>query len=303
MNAFAQTYRQAGKIEEQHIALQFLRAICSGNAKEAAACFSGKSVCENEPDIYAPNGNAAGNEQIIRFSSSWLTDFEADTATVLPITQIVNGLRSISEVIICFNCGSVLREMPMAVAAETDMDGKIVHLRLYFHHLWCKKALPYRAPLFVPTNNAPADVNRLCGVVKPYFEALHSGERGKAVSAILSLAEENICFGGYKPPEVGPIGRGLAYMRKEYELICSEIPHEQIIRIETVTDNGQICAVEWVSIVTRLGLEKGIVSQSGIAMYERSPKGKLAAVRICDNLRFEHKIDRAHTNIINYIAK
>ena len=40
-------------------------------------------------------------------------------------------------------------------------------------------------------------------------------------------------------------------------------------------------------------LAKGIVSQAGMAAYQRAADGKLASIRICDNAGYTGEIDHA----------
>ena len=61
--------------------------------------------------------------------------------------------------------------------------------------------------------------------------------------------------------------------------------------METMTDDGTRCAVEWTLLVSKEGYAAGRVSQSGVAIYERDQEnGLLRGIRICDNVGMEDDI-------------
>lgn len=151
----------------------------------------------------------------------------------------------------------------------------------------------WRRPIYRPTALQPASYALFTDVVRHYYEQLHNPNSEEALVLILDMASENVRYGGYRPADVEPIGIGKAIFQRHYEGITSGIPKHQTIRFETIVDDGVNCLVEWTSVIHPSGVALGIVSQAGMAAYERDAGGQLASVRICDNLGFEAQIDRS----------
>ena len=74
----------------------------------------------------------------------------------------------------------------------------------------------------------------------------------------------------------------------------------QIVRFESIIDNGLTSVCEWVGVRRDDYMGNRIpLLQSGVGIYDRDPEsGKIKSVRIVDNFRFENEIDWSKADIL-----
>jgi hypothetical protein len=158
--------------------------------------------------------------------------------------------------------------LPVAVVGEEAGD-RLVRARVY-HSMW---------PMFGKHDRRPAildeDPELLPGdVVGAYHRALAAGD----VEGVLSTLEPEAVV---REPSGGEyVYRTAEEHRKFYSAILARGG----IRLQkcTITDDGVACALEY--NVARWGETNLWPVQAGVAVYERSPRGRLSAVRIYDDV-------------------
>lgn len=278
-------------VNENSPELNFLRYISNGG-KDAQDFFQEKTANNREVCLYTPGNKYCGIEEIKDFPTEWFSTLGASTAEVHPVIQTVAGGRSVSEVEVWFDIGvEEPLKIPMALFADLAPHGKLEGLRFYYFYQWIPGTPAYHRPIYRPTFNTPSETHQLSGIIRHYYEQLHNPYTPEALKNIIGMMADDFRFGGYRPFEVNPPLLTMEEFRKKYEHTTSIIPADQYIRFETVTDDGRNCLVEWTSIVRKHALAKGIVSQAGMAAYERNDEGKLVSIRICDNFGWEEEID------------
>ena len=311
MHPFFEAYHTARKpISDASPELRFLRALCAGDAEQAASFFPERMQFEPEaPVVDAPHGRYEGPGQIRDFAARWLKSFQADAADVLPVVQTRSGGRAVTECVVSFFAqGRLLRQIPMLVIAEVRGDGKLDGARIYFHFQQAPGFSAYRAPIFRSQHLTEQDPHLLTGAVRAYLEALHT-QPCCDVARVMDIVGEDCCFGGYVADQ--PIIRcSRQELRAAYVHMAAYIPRWLRIRFETVVDDGVTCVIEWVHIITREGREEGgRLCESGVAVYERGEDGRLSGIRICDYAHCESLIDWSQTGVskaqaesVNYLG-
>ena len=282
----------AEKINHDSAELLFLRALCAGDTKKAAAFFEDIQQFGEPSIIDAPQGRYAGKKEITHFAQKWLSDFEAVSAEAETVTQTVGGGRSVSEVIVHFhrNAGDI--SIPMCIVGDLRPSNKLNEVRIYFYYGWLPGFSAYRRIIFKPKHMEPAPYPLMTGSVRKYFELLHQQDnRQERIEKIVALTLPDASFGGYRPDWVEPADAGHEAIRNHYNGICADAPENYSVRAETIIDDGIQCVVEWTLVVTEKGYAAGRIAQSGIAVYERDPaSGLLRGIRICDNVGKEDEI-------------
>lgn len=279
--------------------IRFLQHICEGNC-EVEKYFTERTIDNKEVKLYMTDSCYTGLDEIRQFAKTWLSRVNAKKATVHPVVQTIASGRVALETEIWFEVGeNEPLKIPMAVFADLAPHGKIEGMRFYYFHKWFPGTSPYIRPVFRPTHNSPASLSLMTGVVRYYFEQLHNPYTKDALDNIAAMANENVRYGGYRPIELHQPATGADDFRTKYEYTTSIIPRDHFIRVETIVDDGVNCAVEWTSIARDSALVTGIVSQGGMASYERDDDGKFISVRICDNFRYETDIDHSKVSAEN----
>lgn len=282
-------------INQDSVELRFLRHICQGGS-DVAQFFNPQRIDKRDVTLYTPATKYTGLAGIEAFAKQWLSQLNATSATVHPVVQTVAGGRSVSEVEIWFDVGDSDEpyKMPLSIFADLAHNDKMEGVRIYYFYQWIPGTPAYNKPIFPIRHKEIDDSCNLTGVVKYYYEQLHNPYSDKALDNVVNMmSAEKIRFGGYRPTEVAPPLLDIERFRDKYVRTLDKIPGEQCILFKTVTDDGCCCMVEWTSLVRRVGLAKGWVSQAGMVAYERDMEdpSKLVSIRICDNWGWETEID------------
>jgi hypothetical protein len=198
-------------------------------------------------------------------TNAWLAECNA---TVNDVYLVVTGRRTVEEVVLILDRDAGRVELPVAIAADRDVDARLLELRVYFSTWPLAGHHAIRPPLLQPD----PDVHE-GDVVGEYQRALAAGDREAIVAA----------FGpeGYVREPAGSkyVHRGPDELHSLYELFFSNgggIPLEHCAS----TDDGHACALEY--NVVRWG-RTDLPPQAGIAVYVRGENGKLAVARIYDD--------------------
>ena len=154
-------------IQENFAELRFIRAVCAGDEASALAFFHEKKLFGGQPcAVDAPFGRFEGLEEIRRFVRSWLSNFHADSAEVIPVIQTRANGRSVTEVQIDFLVDGAIEQVPMFVVADLRTEDTLDEVRLYCHCSYVPGLQAYRKPIFTPAHLEMGDPHLLTGAVR-----------------------------------------------------------------------------------------------------------------------------------------
>ncbi|HEY2564383.1 MAG TPA: nuclear transport factor 2 family protein [Acidimicrobiales bacterium] len=227
-----------------------------------------ETVWPGEVVIHDPRaGEIRGHRQLRRFvrqNQSFLAERNARIETV---ASTVVGSRAVVELLAHLAGDGPTVAWPVAVVAESADDLSVV-FRTYCSQ-WPVDGQRHLRPPILGTGEAhPADV------VGRYQAAL---EVGDAEAIVDTFAAD-----GYVRESIGPhdTHRGTPELRSFFTA-CFSAGGGIGLQNCMVTDDGVRCALEYNCV--RWG-SHDLPAQAGIGVYERSPDGLLAAVRIYDDV-------------------
>lgn len=292
---FKESYQDmTNHIDENMPEIRFLRHISKGQCR-VDEYFEEMTVYKDPVYVDAPNGRFTGLKEITQFADRWLADFEAQEAEICPVIQTVGGGRSVTEMEVLFRLkdGGSIKRVPMTVFADMAPGNKMEGMRIYYFFKFPPGATAYRSPVFRPGVMKPAEPVLMTGVMRYYYEQLHNYRREEALENIMGMLTDDCRYGGYRPHEDEPLAVGKEAIRVHYEDICSNVPHNNYIRFETIVDDGMRMAAEWTSVVTREGRAAGKMTFCGCAIYDRDEKdgARIRSIRINDNAGYDFGVD------------
>jgi len=241
---------------------QYFAALNKGDASDLETTWPGQVV------IYDPRaGEIRGRRRVRHFVSdnvSWLAGLHARTETVA--STVVAG-RAVVELLAHLDQDGQEVAWPLAVVAESPDDRSVV-FRTYCSQLPVFGEHHVRAPILQPGQARPGDV------VGRYQAALEAGD----AEAVVNTFEPD----GYFREPVGPqyAHRGTSELRS-YFTECFSAGGGIGLQDCAVTDDGERCAVEYNCV--RWG-RHDLPPQAGLGVYQRGPDGRLAAVRVYDDV-------------------
>lgn len=202
--------------------------------------------------------------QFVRRSQSLLAERNARTETV---ASALAGDRAVVELLAHVAIDGRELAWPVAMVAESPDDRSVV-FRSYFSRWLVDGQRPLRPAILPPTPVHLGDV------VGRYQAALAAGDADAVVSAFTP--------DGYYRESIGPpsVHRGTAELRSFFTT-CFSAGGGIGLQHCSVTDDGVLCALEYNCV--RWGSHQ-LPPQAGLGVYERSPDGWLAAVRIYDDV-------------------
>ncbi|MBR6164463.1 MAG: nuclear transport factor 2 family protein [Clostridia bacterium] len=275
--------------------LLLMRYIAENNTDGAMALFRDRRQFSDAlPAADTPYGRFEGKEQIRAFAEGFINRFEADGLSILPKFQTRSGGRSVTEMVLNFEAGGMIDQVPMFVVADLGSMGTLEEVRLYCHSTFVPHLTPYRKPLFTPAHLEMGDPGLMTGAVKEYYTALHHMP-GVDVERILRCMHPDCVFGGYALYNGQEPEKGLEALRRVYTGMSSYIPFKVGMRYETLIDDGVTGVIEWVHVISDQGRELGRIAMSGIAAYMRGEDGRLISIRISDYAWMEKEIDWEQT--------
>jgi hypothetical protein len=242
----------------------YFAGVTSGETDALIGSFAG------EPELHHPfRGRVKGRgafERYVADTNAWLAERNGVVGDVKRIATPVCG---IEETVVKLDGEQGRVELPIAVVADRDDDGRIVELRIYYG-TWPWKGRHSNRPTLLQ----PDPGIQLLDVVGEYQRALAAGDVEAAVAAFEPEAYVREPAGG------GYVHRGRGELAALYELLFSNgggILLEQC----AATDDGRSCALEY--NVARWGRTEQPPA-AGLAVYVRGSTGKLAAARIYDDV-------------------
>ena len=242
---------------------QYFTALNKGDSHVLETAWPGEVV------VYDPRvGEIRGHRQLrqfVRRSQSLLSARHARTET---LASTAAGHRAVVELLahLTVDDGQE-RAWPVAIVAESPDDRSVV-FRSYFSRRVIDGRHHVRPPILEPGPAHPGDV------VDRYQAALSAGDTEAAVSTFTP--------DGYYREPTGPsfTHRGAGELRS-YFSVCFSAGGGVGLEPCVVTDDGVRCALEYNCV--RWG-RRDLPPQAGIAVFERSPDGLLAAARVYDDV-------------------
>jgi hypothetical protein len=186
-----------------------------------------------------------------------------------PVDHVFMEPRGFEEVVIHLDGDAGRVDVPVAIVADRQSDGRLMELRIY-HSIWALTGRHlHRPPMLQRDPDLRAD-----GVVAEYHRALAAGD----VDAIMATFEPN----GYAREPAGRefVHRGSDDLRAFYEWLFSNGGGIALEHCALVHD-GRACALEY-NVVGwgRTALDP----EAGLAIYVQGDSDKLDAARIYDDV-------------------
>jgi hypothetical protein len=261
--ALERIYDQAAADARAAAPVPYFDGVRSGETEALVQSFAG------EPELHHPiRGRVKGRRAFERFvadTNAWLT---ARNVVGSPVERIITPRRGVEETVLTFDGDQGRIELPMAIAADRDDEGRVIELRLYYSTWPFTSRHANRRPVLQPDPDLHAP-----DVVGEYQRALAAGEAAAIVAAMESDAYVR------EPAGSAYVHRGSDELVAHFEQLFSNgggIPLEQC----AVTDDGRSCALEY--NVVRWGRTE-LAPEAGLAVYVRGATGKLASARIYDD--------------------
>ena len=253
------------KWEHELITVPFFDGVMTGEVDALVGSFAG------EPEVHHPlRGRIRGRrafEAFVLDTKAWLTDAKISIEDMYYVIRTPAG--GLGEVVIHVRGDAGPIDLPVAIVADKEPDGHIDEVRMYASGWPLVGRHVHRPPLLQPDPDV-----REPDVVAQYWRAFAAGD----VDGIVSTFEPD----GYaREPAGGPyVHRGRDGLRAFYQRLFSAgggIPLERC----NLIDDGHECALEY--NVVRWGRTE-VLPEAGVAVFARGESGKLAAVRIYDDV-------------------
>jgi hypothetical protein len=240
----------------------YVAALNKADASDLETAWPGEVV------IYDPRaGEVRGHRHVREFVSRnelWLAGMNRRTQTVA--STAADG-KAVVELVVHLTQDGREVAWPVAVVAESHDDRSMV-FRTYCSQWPLIGRHEVRPPILRPTSASPG------GIVGQFQDAVEAGD----VDVVLRA------FGpdGYFREPIGPqyTHRGPGELRS-YFTECFSAGGGVVRQPCEVTDDGVRCAVEYNAV--RWG-RHDLPPQAGVAVHERGPDGRLAAVRVYDDV-------------------
>jgi SnoaL-like domain len=241
----------------------YFDGVMSGEIDALVGSFAG------EPELHHPvRGRVKGRRAFERFVpeiNAWLRERHAAFGAV---ERIFTPRRGVEETVMTLDGDTGRVEVPVAVAADRDDDGRIIELRVYWSMWPLTGEHHHRPPLLAPDPEV-----REPDVVGDYQRALAAGDAEAIVATFAPDAYVR------EPAGSAYVHRGREELLGLYRRFFS---NGGGIRLEhcAVTDDGHACALEY--NLLRWG-RTDLSPEAGLAVYIRGSGGKLASARIYDD--------------------
>jgi ketosteroid isomerase-like protein len=241
---------------------QYFTALNNGDAHLLETAWPGHVV------VYDPRaGEISGHRHLRHFvqdNQAWMAEHHARTETVAATRS---GDRAVLELLAHVTVDGEDVIWPVAVVAESHDDESVV-FRTYCSQWPVDGRRHLRPPVLQPGTARPGDV------VGRYWRALEAGD----ADAIVADFDPD----GYYREPIGPhlTHRGPAELHS-YFTHCFSAGGGISLQDCLVTDDGTRCAVEYNCV--RWG-DHDLPPQAGLGVWERGPDGRLAAVRVYDDV-------------------
>jgi hypothetical protein len=244
-------------------AVPYYDGLMSGEHHALIGSFAG------EPVLHDPlHGRIKGVRGFERYVTVLSSFFAQHNMSFDAVEDVITEDRDFEEFVLHLDGIDGRYEVPAAIVAERESDGRLVELRVYHSMAPILGGHVHRPPLLQRDPDLHAG-----DVVGEYQRALAAGD----VDGVMATFEQDAYA---REPAGDPyIHRGPDGLRAFYEHLFSNgggIPLEHCAMIDT----GRECAIEY--NVVRWGRTE-LPPESGVAVYVRGESGRLAAARIYDD--------------------
>jgi hypothetical protein len=245
------------------VAVPYFDGLLAGEPDALLESFAGA------PELHHP---VRGRIKGARAFDAYVTETKAwlgqRNVSVEEVEHVITERRGFEEVVLHLDGEAGRVDLPVAIVADREPDGRIDELRMYYSSWPLTGRHANRPPLLRPDRQL-----RESDVVAEYQRALAAGD----VDAIVAAFEPD----GYarEPAGADYIHRGPDGLRAFYAWLFSNdggIPLEHC----ALVDDERACALEY--NVVRWGKTE-LPPAAGVAVYVRGQSGKLAAARIYDD--------------------
>ena len=249
---------------EDLVTVPFFPGLMTGETDALIGSFA------REPELHHPvRGRIKGARAFAEYvteTNGWL---RAGNASLESVDHTIHTKRrGVGEVVVHLNGETGPVDLPMAIVADRQRDGRIDEIRMYYSTFPLTGRHAKRPPVLQPDPELHEP-----DAVDEYQHALAAGD----VDAIVAAFEPD----GYarEPGGAQYIHRGPKGLRAFYEWLFSNDGGIQLERC-TLTDDKRACVLEY--NVVRWGKTE-LWPEAGVAVYARGESGKLAAARIYDD--------------------
>jgi len=246
------------ELERLH-AVPYYAGLMAGETEALIKSFAG------EPVMHDPlHGRIIGTrafEAYVRYLADWLAE---RNMSFDPLDDVVTETRALEEVLLHLDGQAGRVEVPVAVVADRQADGRLVELRVYHSVAPVLGRGVHRPPMLQrdPELRAP-------DVMAEYHRALVAGD----VDAILATFEPD---GSVSESARGnAVHEGLEGLRAFYRELFSS--GGMALEYCAAIDTGPAFALEY-NVLEWGGAE--LAPEAGLSVYVRGASGKLAATRI-----------------------
>jgi hypothetical protein len=245
-------------------AVPYYDGLMSGEHEALIRSFAG------EPVLHDPlNGRIKGARAFGAYVTELSSFFAKHNMSFDAVEDVITQDRGVEEFVLHLDGIDGRYEVPVAIVADRESDGRLVELRVY-HSMWpIRGGHVHRPPLL----QRDPDLHT-SDVVAGYQRALAAGD----LDAILETFEPDAY--AREPAGAQYFHRGRDALRAFYEHLFSNgggIPLEHCSQ----RDDGRACLLEY-NVVSWGKTE--MPPESGVAVYVRGESGKLAAARIYDDV-------------------
>ena len=226
-----------------------------------------RNTWPGEVVVYDPRaGEVRGHRQLRQFvhrNQVWLAERRARIEKVA--ATCVDG-RAVVELLAHLTDGGRETVWPVAVVAESPDDRSVV-FRTYCSQLPVDRRRHVRPPILPPVDAQPGDV------VGRHLAALQAGDTDAIVGTFASE-------GYVREPVEARLHRGAHELRAYFDR-CFSAGGGVGLQPCAITDDGARCVLEYNCVSWG---RHPLAPQAGLGVYERSPDGLLAAVRLYDDI-------------------
>lgn len=230
------------------VAVPYFDGLMAGDPGPLVESFAG------EPEVLDPvRGRVKGASAFRGFvteASAWLRQHHA---SVEDVEHVILGEHGFEEVVLRFDSDRGTVSLPVAVVADRRPDGLIDEVRVYFSSRLLTGRPATRSPVLQPDPDLRPE-----GIVGQYLRAVADGEADAMAATFEPGGLDGDAFYGRVARDGG-------------------IPLETCAQV----DDGRTCALEY--NVVRRG-PRWLPPQAGVAVFARAGSGKLASVRVYDDL-------------------
>jgi hypothetical protein len=245
-------------------AVPYYDGLMSGELDALMGSFAG------EPVLHDPlRGRIKGARAFESYVSVMRSFFAEHSMSFDAVEDVITEDRDLEEFVLHLYGIDGRYEVPVAIVADRESDGRLVELRVY-HSMWPVRGRHVHRP---PLLQRDPEL-RTSDVVADYQYALAAGD----VDAILATFEPDAY--AREPAGAEYFHRGREGLRAFYEHLFSNdggIPLEHCSQV----DDGRACLIEY--NVVRWGRTE-LPPEAGVAVYVRGESAKLSAARIYDDV-------------------